>query len=264
MRIDLSGLAALITGSTAGIGLATAKRLAGTGARVIINGRTPARVEAALAILRAAVPGAAVSGVVADVATAEGCEELVSATGSLDILVNNMGIFEPKPFFEIPDGDWFHVFEANVMSGVRLARAYMPAMLERDWGRVVFLSSESGIQIPVEMIHYGMSKTAQIAIARGLAELATGTGVTVNSVLPGPTLSEGVGEFLGKLADQEGTPRDAFLKSFVPTFRGTSVIQRFAEPEEVASMVVYVCSREASATTGAAMRVDGGVIRAAM
>lgn len=150
------------------------------------------------------------------------------------------------------------------MSGVRLARAYMPAMLERDWGRVVFLSSESGIQIPVEMIHYGMSKTAQIAIARGLAELATGTGVTVNSVLPGPTLSEGVGEFLGKLADQEGTPRDAFLKSFVPTFRGTSVIQRFAEPEEVASMVVYVCSREASATTGAAMRVDGGVIRAAM
>lgn len=264
MRIDLSGLSALVTGSTAGIGLATAKKLAGAGARTIVNGRTPARVEAALATLRREVPEAEVSGVAADVATAEGCEALVAATGSIDILVNNMGIFEPKPFFDIPDEDWFEVFEANVMSGVRLARAYMPAMLERDWGRVVFLSSESAIQIPVEMIHYGMSKTAQIAVARGLAELATGTGVTVNSVLPGPTLSEGVGEFLGKLADQEGTPRDAFLKRFVPTFRGTSVIQRFAEPDEVASMVVYTCSREASATTGAAIRVDGGVIRAAM
>ena len=264
MRIDLSGLSTLVTGSTAGIGLATAKRLAGTGARVVVNGRTPARVETALATLREAVPGAELSGVAADVATADGCEELVRATGSIDILVNNMGIFEPKPFFEIPDVDWFHVFEANVMSGVRLARAYMPAMLERNWGRVVFLSSESAVQIPVEMIHYGMSKTAQIAVARGLAELATGTGVTVNSVLPGPTLSEGVGDFLGKLADQEGTPRDAFLKGFVPTFRGSSVIQRFAEPDEIASMVVYLCSREASATTGSAMRVDGGCIRAAL
>jgi NAD(P)-dependent dehydrogenase (short-subunit alcohol dehydrogenase family) len=261
MRIDLSGLSALVTGSTAGIGLATAKRLAGTGARVIVNGRTPARVEAVLATLREAVPGAEVLGVAADVSTADGCEELVGATGSVDILVNNMGIFEPKPFFEIPDADWLHVFEANVISGVRLARAYMPAMLERNWGRVVFLSSESAVQIPVEMIHYGMSKTAQIAVARGLA---TGTGVTVNSVLPGPTLSEGVGDFLGKLADQERTPRDAFLKSFVPTFRGSSVIQRFAEPDEIASMVVYLCSREASATTGSAMRVDGGCIRAAV
>jgi NAD(P)-dependent dehydrogenase (short-subunit alcohol dehydrogenase family) len=263
MHIDLSGLTALVTGSTAGIGFATAKRLAGAGARTIVNGRTPARVETAVGHLREAVPGAEIAGVASDVASGSGCAELARATGPVDILVNNMGIFEPKPFLEIPDADWFDVFEANVMSGVRLARAFLPAMLERNWGRVVFVSSESGIQIPVEMIHYGMSKTAQIAIARGLAEMATGTGVTVNSVLPGPTLSEGVGDFMGKLAEQEGTPREVFLQRFVPEFRGTSVIQRFAEPDEIASMVVYLCSRQASATTGAPVRVDGGVIRAA-
>ncbi|HEX4599296.1 MAG TPA: SDR family oxidoreductase [Burkholderiaceae bacterium] len=261
MKIELTSKTALVTGSSAGIGRAIAHGLAAAGARVVVNGRHEATVDAAVKALRAQLPAASVQGVAADVATAAGCATLVRAVPDVDILVNNAGIFEPKDFFEIPDADWTRLFETNVMSGVRLSRAYMPGMLKRNWGRIVFISSESGLHIPKEMIHYGFTKTAQLAVARGLAELTGGTAVTVNSVLPGPTRSDGVEEFLQAMARQNKTSPDAFAKEFVRQQRPTSLLQRFASVEEVANMVVYVCSMQASATNGAALRVEGGIVR---
>jgi len=261
MNIDLSGKTALVTGSTAGIGLAIAQGLAGSGAKVVINGRKAATVDAAAARLRQALPGRSIEGVAADVSNAAGCDALAKAVPEVDILVNSAGIFEPKDFFAIGDSDWTRFFETNVMSGVRLSRAYMPAMLKRNWGRIVFISSESALHIPKEMIHYGVTKTAQLAVSRGLAELTAGTGVTVNSVLPGPTRSDGVEPFLAAMAREAGTSTDELAASFVKEHRPTSLLQRFASVEEVANMVVYVASKEASATNGAALRVDGGIVR---
>jgi NAD(P)-dependent dehydrogenase (short-subunit alcohol dehydrogenase family) len=262
MDLGLEDKRALVTGSTAGIGFATAQALAREGAQVIINGRTPARVDAALALLRGAVPGARVSGTAADVANARGCCELIEAHPEVDVLVNNMGVFEPKPFGDIPDEDWLRFFESNVMSGIRLSRHYVTGMRARNWGRIVFVSSESAVQIPVEMIHYGMTKTAQLAVARGLAESLVGTNVTVNSVLPGPTASEGVGGFVAQLAAASGKSPAEIEREFFSTARPSSILRRFTEPAEIASLITYVCSAQASATTGAALRADGGVIRA--
>jgi NAD(P)-dependent dehydrogenase (short-subunit alcohol dehydrogenase family) len=261
VNIDLSGKTALVTGSTAGIGFAIAKGLAASGAHVVINGRKDTTVQAALKKLQAAHPGAKIEGVAADLSSAAGCAALVKSHGSADILVNNAGIFEPKSFFDIPDEDWQRFFETNVMSGVRLSRALMPGMLKRNWGRIVFISSESGLHIPKEMIHYGVTKTADLAVARGLAELTAGTGVTVNSVLPGPTRSDGVEGFLQAMAKRSGKSADEMASAFVKEHRPSSLLQRFATVEEVANMVVYVCSKEASATNGTALRVDGGVVR---
>jgi NAD(P)-dependent dehydrogenase (short-subunit alcohol dehydrogenase family) len=262
MDLGLSGKRALVTGSTAGIGFAAAVALAREGAHVILNGRTPSRVDSAVAELRNAVPNAKVQGVAADVSGAAGCDKVFAAHPDVDVLVNNMGIFEPKPFDEITDADWTRFFEANVLSGVRFSRHYVRGMKARNWGRIVFVSSESGVQIPTEMIHYGVTKTAQIAVARGLAETLVGTNVTVNSVLPGPTASEGVGTFVTQLAASQGKDTATVEKEFFKTARPSSVLQRFATPEEVAAMITYVCSSQASATTGAALRVDGGVVRA--
>lgn len=261
MDLGLNGKVALVTGSTAGIGFATAEVLAREGARVILNGRTQARVDEALAKLKKAVPAAEVSGIAADVSGAAGCAQVVKAYANVDVLVNNMGIFEPKPFEQIGDADWMRFFEANVMSGVRLSRHYVTGMRSRNWGRIVFVSSESGLQIPTEMIHYGVTKTAQIAVARGLAETLAGTNVTVNSVLPGPTGSEGVGSFVSQLAASTGRSEADVERDFFKTARPSSVIQRFATTAEVAALIAYVCSTQASATTGAALRVDGGVVR---
>ena len=262
MDLGLQGRRALVSGSTAGIGWAAAHALAREGARVFLNGRTPARVHAAVDALRAELPGASIDGVAADLGTASGCDELIRQLPELDVLVNNVGIFEPKPFEQIPDADWLRFFETNVLSGVRLSRHYVGGMRSRNWGRIVFVSSESALQIPMEMIHYGMTKTAQLAIARGLAETLVSTGVTVNSVLPGPTASEGVGGFVAKLAADRGVDVGTVEKEFFASARPSSVIQRFATPNEVAAMIAYVCSAQASATTGAALRVDGGVVRA--
>ena len=262
MELHLRGRRALVTGSTAGIGFATAQALATEGAAVMVNGRTETRVAAAVQAIRAAVPGAHVGGVAADLGSAEGCELLTREVPWVDILINNVGIFEPKQFEEIPDSDWFRFFETNVLSGVRLSRFYLPEMRARDWGRIVFVSSESAVQIPAEMIHYGMTKTAQLAVARGLAEITVGTGVTVNSVLPGPTASEGVGEFVQRLAQSRGIDFPTMEREFFASARPSSLLRRFAKPEEVAAMIVYVCSARASATNGAALRVDGGVVRA--
>jgi NAD(P)-dependent dehydrogenase (short-subunit alcohol dehydrogenase family) len=261
MIIDLTGKRALVTGSTAGIGHAIARGLANAGAHVIVNGRKPDSVDAAVAKLKKAVTAASVEGVAADLSTAAGCAALIKAAPEVDILVNNAGIFEPKDFFDIPDADWTRFLETNVMSGVRLSRAYMPGMLDRNWGRIVFISSESGLHIPKEMIHYGVTKTAQLAVSRGLAELTAGTGVTVNSVLPGPTRSDGVEDFLGAMAQHTGSSADAIAASFVKEHRPTSLLQRFASVDEVANMVVYACSTQASATNGAALRVEGGIVR---
>lgn len=260
MKIDLSGKTALVTGSTAGIGNAIAWGLAETGAEVVINGRGQAKVDAAVAAIVKAVPGAKVRGIAADVSTAAGCKALLAALPDVDILVNNAGIFEPKGFFDIPDEDWVRFYEVNVMSGVRLSRGYMQGMLKRNWGRIVFISSESGLNIPTEMIHYGMTKTAQLAIARGLAQLTRGTAVTVNSVLPGPTMSEGVETFVRDLAKQNGQSVEEAATNFVKQHRPTSLLQRFASTEEIANLVVYVCSRQASATNGAALRAEGGIV----
>ena len=262
MELGLRERKALVTGSTAGIGFAVARMLAGEGADVVVNGRSRERVEAALARIREEFPSADLSGVAADLGTADGCADLLERVPAVDILVNNVGIFEPKPFEQIPDGDWLRFFETNVMSGVRLARHYVPRMRARNWGRILFVSSESGVQIPVEMIHYGVTKTAQIAVARGLAESLAGTGVTVNSVLPGPTASEGVSTFVEDLARSRGVDFEAMERDFFRTARPSSLLQRFAHPDEVAGMIVYLCSAQASATTGAALRVDGGVVRA--
>jgi NAD(P)-dependent dehydrogenase (short-subunit alcohol dehydrogenase family) len=261
MDLGLEKKRALVTGSTAGIGFATARALAAEGAHVTVNGRTEARVAAAVNQIERMVPNAVVSGIAADLGTAAGCETIVRQLPDVDVLVNNVGIFEPKTFEAITDRDWMLFFETNVMSGVRLSRHYVSGMRTRDWGRIVFVSSESGLQIPTEMIHYGMTKTAQLAIARGLAETLAGTGVTVNSVLPGPTQSEGVGQFVTRLAESRGLDTAAIEREFFATARPTSILQRFATPDEVASMITYLCSLRASATTGAAVRVDGGVVR---
>jgi len=261
MKIDLSGKTALVTGSTAGIGHAIAKGLAATGAAVVVNGRTRGKVDAAVASITKAVAGSKVRGIAADVATAAGCKSVIAALPEVDILINNAGIFEPKDFFDIPDDDWTRFFETNVMSGARLSRAYLQGMLKRNWGRVVFISSESALNIPKEMIQYGMTKTAQLAISRGLAELTRGTAVTVNSVLPGPTMSEGVEAFVKDLARQNGQSVDDAAARFVKQHRPTSLLERFASVDEIASMVVYVSSKEASATNGASLRVDGGIIQ---
>lgn len=261
MDLGLKGKRALVTGSTAGIGYATAELLAREGAEVIVNGRTPARVEAALGKLRNAAPGATVHGVAADAGTAAGCDAILAAYPQVDVLVNNMGIFEPKAFEQISDEEWLRFFEVNVLSGVRLSRGYVPAMRSRNWGRIVFVSSESGLQIPTEMIHYGMTKTAQLSVARGLAETLAGTNVTVNSVLPGPTSSEGVSTFVSDLAKAQSKDVASVEREFFKQARPSSLIQRFATPEEVAALIAYVCSSAASATTGASLRVDGGVVR---
>ena len=261
MHIDLSSRTAIVSGSTAGIGLAIAQGLAGTGAHVVVTGRTQARVDEAIATIRQALPQARLSGVAADLGTPEGAQALIAAVPEADILINNLGIFEPKPFFDIPDQDWQRFFEVNVMSGVRLSRHYARGMAQRGWGRIQFVSSESGVQIPVEMVHYGMSKTAQLAVSRGLAETLAGTGVTVNAILPGPTRSEGVNEFIGKIAAGRGVPAAQVEQEFIATERPSSLIKRLATVEEVASLSVYLASEQASATTGAAVRVDGGVVR---
>lgn len=262
MKIDLSGKRAVISGSTAGIGYAIAVGLARAGAHVVVNGRTADRVDEAIKRLKSEVPNAHVDGIAADLGTAGGTAALAAKVPAADILINNLGIFEPKPFLDIPDEDWERFFCINVLSGVRLSRQYLPGMMDCGWGRIVFLSSESGVQIPVEMIHYGMTKTAQLAISRGLAELVAGTGVTVNAVLPGPTRSEGVGQFVTDLASTQGKTEAEVEEKFFATIRPSSLIKRFATVEEVASLVVYTCSEQASATTGASLRVDGGVIRA--
>ena len=261
MNIDLEGKTALVTGSTTGIGHAIARGLALAGASVVVNGRTEAKVEAAVAGIGKAVPGSRIRGIAADVSTAAGCDALAAALPEPDILVNNAGIFEPKGFFDIPDDDWSRFFEVNVMSGVRLSRAYLPGMLKRNWGRIVFISSESALNIPKEMIHYGMTKTAQLAVSRGLAEMTRGTAVTVNSVLPGPTMSEGVETFVKDLARQHGQSLEEAASQFVRQFRPTSLLQRFATVDEIANLVVYVCSKQSSATNGAALRAEGGIVQ---
>jgi NAD(P)-dependent dehydrogenase (short-subunit alcohol dehydrogenase family) len=260
MNIDLSGKTALVTGSTAGIGYAIAKGLTASGAAVVLNGRKQAGADAAVKRLAGEVAGAKIRGIGADVSTEEGCRALVAALPEVDILVNNAGIFEPKDFFEIPDADWSRFFEVNVMSGIRLSRAYLKGMLKRNWGRIIFISSESGLNIPTEMIHYGMTKTAQLAISRGLAKLTRGTAVTVNSVLPGPTMSEGVETFVKDLARQNHQSEAEAAGQFVRQHRPTSLLQRFASVEEIANVVVFVASKEAAVTNGAAVRAEGGIV----
>ncbi|HEX4197444.1 MAG TPA: SDR family oxidoreductase [Caulobacteraceae bacterium] len=259
MQIDLTGKLAIVTGSTRGIGLAIAKGLAGSGATVVVNGRERKAVDEAAAAI-----GRGARGVAADVGTAEGCAALVAAEPRCDILVSNAGVFAPSDFFATADAEWDRHWQVNVMAGVRLARAYVPGMERAGWGRVIFISSESAFNIPVEMIHYGVSKTADVALARGLAKRMAGTGVTVNAVLPGPTLSEGVAAMLQAGADASDESLEALARDFVTEHRPSSIIRRAASVEEVANMVVYVASPQASATTGAALRVDGGVIDSLM
>jgi NAD(P)-dependent dehydrogenase (short-subunit alcohol dehydrogenase family) len=261
MDLQLKGKTALITGSTAGIGFAAAHQLLQEGATVFINGRTPARVEEATRELTGLVPGAKVSGVAADFSQVEEINQLIQKIPAVDILINNVGIFEPKAFGDIPDEDWFKFYEVNVLSGVRLSRHYFPQMLKRNWGRIIFISSESAIHIPEEMIHYGMTKSSQLAVSRGLAELTKGTNVTVNSILPGPTRSEGVGTFLEALAKSQNLTDQQVEESFFKTARPTSLIQRFASTEEIANLIAYVSSPLSSATNGAALRVDGGLVK---
>jgi NAD(P)-dependent dehydrogenase (short-subunit alcohol dehydrogenase family) len=261
MDLQLTGKLALVSGSTAGIGFAIASALAREGARVIVNGRTEERVQSAIDRIRTAHTNAMLEPLAADLSGAAGAEDAVRRFPEVDVLVNNLGIFEPKPFAEIADAEWTRFFEVNVMSGVRLSRAYLPRMKERNWGRIVFISSESGIQIPVEMVHYGVTKTAQIAVARGIAETCAGTGVTCNAVLPGPTASEGVTDFVGSLAEQGGQTREQVEKEFFEKARPSSLLKRFATPDEVAALVAFICSPLSSATNGAALRVDGGVVR---
>lgn len=260
MDLKLSDKTALVTGSTAGIGFAIAQALAAEGAHVYVNGRTQARVDAAVAAIRARSGKA--DGIVADFSGAAGAEAVIAKLPAVDVLVNNVGIFEPKPFAEIPDADWYRFFEVNVMSGVRLARHYLGGMLKKNWGRILFISSESAVQIPPEMVHYGMTKTAQVAVARGIAESVAGTGVTVNSVLAGPTASEGVGGFVEAMAKQQNKSKETIEKEFFEHARPTSLLKRFASVDEVAAMVTYLAGEPSSATNGAALRVDGGVVKA--
>jgi NAD(P)-dependent dehydrogenase (short-subunit alcohol dehydrogenase family) len=258
MKIDLSGKTAVVTGSTGGIGFAIAKGLAEAGATVVLNGRTQDAVDAAMARIAQASPSAAVRGKAADLGTAEGCAALVAAEPQADVLVNNVGVFGPQDFFEIEDETWEYFLAVNVMSGVRLSRAYLPQMIERGWGRVIFMSSESGLNIPVEMIHYGVTKTALLGVSRGFAKEAAGSGVTVNSVIAGPTHTEGVEEFVHSLVGD--LPWDEAQREFMRLHRPQSLLQRLIEPEEIANMCVYLASPLASATTGAAVRVDGGYV----
>jgi NAD(P)-dependent dehydrogenase (short-subunit alcohol dehydrogenase family) len=260
MDLQLQGKKALVTGSTAGIGLSIATALAREGADVVINGRTEARVAAAIAKVREHAKGS-VSGIAADAGTRAGADQLIASQSEVDVLVNNLGIFEPKPFDRIPDEDWLRFFEVNVLSGVRFARAWLPGMLRKNWGRIVFISSESGLQIPAEMIHYGMTKSAQIAVARGLAEATAGTGVTVNSVLPGPTKSEGVDLFVQQMSG--GKPFAEFEREFFSSVRPTSLIKRFETVEEIGDVVAFVCSPLAAGINGAAVRAEGGVVKSA-
>ena len=261
MIIDLTGRKAVVSGSTGGIGRAISEGLARAGAFVTINGRGEARVEAALREMRAAMPGAKIDGVAADLGTAEGVAAFIGLAADADILVNNLGTAVPRAFGDLKDEDWLKLFEINVMSGVRMTRHYLPGMVKRGWGRVVFISSESAVNIPKEMIDYGMTKTAQLAISRGLAEQVAESGVTVNAVLPGPTRSEGLSGYIQAAAEAQGVTQEVIEQQFLTNLRPTSLIKRFATTEEVANMVVYVCSEQASATTGAALRVDGGVVR---
>jgi NAD(P)-dependent dehydrogenase (short-subunit alcohol dehydrogenase family) len=261
MNLELRDKTAVVSGSTAGIGLAIAMALAAEGARVVINGRTEARVTAALGKIRQRVPKAEARGVAADLGTSAGVDSFLGQVTAADILVNNLGIFEPKPFLEIPDADWVRFFEVNVLSGVRLARAYLPGMLKKNWGRIIFISSESAQHIPAEMIHYGMTKTAQIAVARGLAESVAGSGVTVNSILAGPTASEGVGAFIERMAKEQNVSKAELEKQFFATVRPSSLLKRFETPEEVAAVVAFVAGGQSIAINGAAVRAEGGVIR---
>ncbi|ANI88487.1 oxidoreductase [Arachidicoccus ginsenosidimutans] len=264
MELQLKGKTALITGSTAGIGFAIAKSLAKEGANVFINGRTESRVKSAVQQIEQETNNENVQGIVADFSDVKQIDQLIAQLPEVDILVNNVAVFEPKPFAEITDADWFKFFEINVLSGVRLSRAYFDKMLQKNWGRIIFISSESALQIPEEMIHYGVSKTAQLAVARGLAELTKGTNVTVNSVLPGPTLSEGVTGFVEALAKQNNKTEKEMESEFFQTMRPTSIIKRFLQPEEIANMVTYLVSPLSSATNGAALRADGGLVKTAV
>lgn len=259
MDLQLNGKKALVSGSTKGIGLAIAVALAREGVHVVLNGRSDDSLAAAREKITYVLPDAVIESFKGDLSLAGDVDRLLRQVPSLDILVNNLGIFEPKPFEEITDAEWLRFFEVNVLSGVRLARAYLPGMKEQNWGRIVFISSESGIQIPAEMIHYGMTKTAELAVSRGIAETCAGTRVTVNAILPGPTHTAGVDEFVAKLSG--GKPFADFEKEFFQTVRPASLLKRFATPEEVANLAVYVCSPLSSATNGAALRVDGGVVR---
>jgi NAD(P)-dependent dehydrogenase (short-subunit alcohol dehydrogenase family) len=260
MNLQLEGRKVLVTGSTAGIGFATARLFAAECASVVINGRTQERVDAAVREIRELHPSAQVSGVASDLSNAAGCAKLIQAVAEVEVLINNLGIFEPKPFEKITDEDWLRFFQTNVMSGVRLSRHYLSDMRAKNWGRIIFVSSESAVQIPVEMIHYGVTKTAQVAVARGIAESVSGTAITVNSVLAGPTRSEGVETFISQMGG--GADPRAFEAEFFKTVRPSSLLKRFAATDEVANMIVYLCSPLASATTGASIRVDGGVVQA--
>ncbi|HET6338359.1 MAG TPA: SDR family oxidoreductase [Polyangiales bacterium] len=261
MDLGLRDQTVVVTGSTAGIGFAAARLFASEGARVVVNGRTDARVSQAIAQIREANPTAKLEGVAADLSNAAGAEKLIQAFPDIDVLVNNAGVFAPVPFEDISDSEWMRFFETNVLSGVRLSRHHLPRMLKRNRGRILFVSSESAVQIPVEMIHYGTTKTAQLAVARGLAERTRGTGVTVNSVLPGPTASEGVGDFVRQLAAGRGVSFEEMERDFFATARPSSLLGRFATPAEIANVIVYLASAAASATNGSAVRVDGGVVR---
>ena len=261
MDLGISDKIAVVSGSTSGIGFAIAATLAAEGARVVLNGRTDQRVHLAIEKIRKQKVGVDVRGVAADLGTAAGVEDFLEQVPEADILINNLGIFEPKPFGQISDADWLRFFEVNVLSGVRLSRAYLPGMLQKNWGRVIFISSESAQNTPPEMIHYGMTKTAQVAIARGLAESVAGTGVTINSVLPGPTASEGVNVFVEQMAQQQGISVAEQEKQFFATVRPSSLLKRFETPEEIAAVVAFVASKQAVTMNGAAVRAEGGVGR---
>jgi len=261
MNLGLQGKLAVVSGSTAGIGLAIATALAAEGTKVVVNGRTQARVDSALKAIQQRVPGADLRGVAADLGTAAGVESFLHQIPNADVLVNNLGIFDVKPFLEISDAEWLRFFEVNVLSGVRLARAYLPGMLKKNWGRIIFISSESAQHIPAEMIHYGMTKTAQVAVARGIAESVAGSGVTVNSILAGPTASEGASKFVENMAKQQNVSAAEVERQFFTSARPTSLLKRFETPEEIATVVAFVASTQSIAINGAAVRAEGGVVR---
>jgi NAD(P)-dependent dehydrogenase (short-subunit alcohol dehydrogenase family) len=264
MDLGLKGRTAVVSGSTAGIGFAIAAALAAEGASVVVNGRTEPRVAGAIEGIRRQVKSAQVKGIAADLGTPSGVDDFLQKAPETDILINNLGIFETKPFLEIPDADWLRLFEVNVLSGVRLARHYLPGMQHRNWGRVIFISSESGVHIPAEMVHYGMTKTAQVAVARGLAESLAGTGITVNSVLVGPTASEGASAFVANLARQQGVTPAEVEKQFFQHMRPTSLLKRFETPEEVAAVVAFLAGVPGAVINGAAVRAEGGVVKAVL